>query len=204
VHTVLANDSRLIHGSSYATTGYTYYSSGLVKTVTNPNHNTTTYTYGDCNNSFLTNVAEPLNLSRSMTWDCNGEVPLTAKDENSQGTSYVYNDALWRLTEVDSPDGGQVTYSYNDAAPSVTTTTVIDATIAPRGWKISTTKLTDGLGRVKQTQLTTDPAGTDFTDTTYDGLGRVENRGVFHFVHFFHEFGLAQSRLAPKTMKPAQ
>lgn len=31
----------------------------------------------------------------------------------------------------------------------------------------------DGLGHVKQTQLTSDPQGTVYTDTSYDGLGRV-------------------------------
>jgi RHS repeat-associated protein len=45
------------------------------------------------------------------------------------------------------------------------------ATGQPQG-SISRNILYDGLGRVKQTQLT-DPLGTDYVDTTYDGNGRV-------------------------------
>jgi YD repeat-containing protein len=35
------------------------------------------------------------------------------------------------------------------------------------------TVLLDGLGRTSQTQITSDPQGTDYTVTTYDALGRV-------------------------------
>jgi len=38
---------------------------------------------------------------------------------------------------------------------------------------MSTTSIMNGVGLVTQTQLTTDPEGTDYTDTTYDGLGQV-------------------------------
>jgi len=166
------SESRLIQGSNYATTGYTYYSTGLVKTTTNPNTTVTTYTDNACNGSFPTNIAVG-SLTTTMTWDCNGEVPLTVTDANSQVTTYKYNDPLWRRTEIDYPDGGSTTYSYTDAPPaSVTTTTVIDNTISPPYTTSSRTVL-DGLGRVSQEQLTTDPQGTDYTDITYDHLGRV-------------------------------
>ena len=33
----------------------------------------------------------------------------------------------------------------------------------------------DGIGHVVETQLTSDPDGTDLVDTTYDGLGRVSH-----------------------------
>jgi len=79
-----------------------------------------------------------------------------------------------RLSEIDYPDGGKKTFCYNDVAPSptVTTTTLIDNTVSPNV-QISSTAVADGLGHVVQTQLTSDPDGTDNTDTTVDGLGRI-------------------------------
>ena len=38
---------------------------------------------------------------------------------------------------------------------------------------MSRNSIYDGLGRLTQTQLTSDPEGTDYVDTTYDALGRV-------------------------------
>src|SRR5208283_3033773 len=67
-------------GSTYLTKSYSYYDTGNVYVATDVNGAQTTYTYGACGNSFPTNVAEPLNLSRSMTWNCAGGVPLTVVD----------------------------------------------------------------------------------------------------------------------------
>jgi len=41
-----------------------------------------------------------------------------------------------------------------------------------------TTQLFDGLGRLKETQLNSDPAGTDYTDITYDPDGRKYKCGI--------------------------
>ena len=41
---------------------------------------------------------------------------------------------------------------------------------------MTTRSLMDGMGHVKQTQLTTDPEGTDFTDFTYTGLGQISTK----------------------------
>ena len=53
-------------------------------------------------------------------------------------------------------------------SPSVTTTRLISS-----GVNLSTTTLMDGMGHVVQSQVTTAPDGTDYVDTSYDGMGRV-------------------------------
>ena len=83
-------------------------------------------------------------------------------DPNGQITSYVYDSMLRPTEEVKTPDGGQTITTYS----SPNAITVANAIV-------STTYLFDGLGHLTQTQLTSDPEGTDYTDTSYDTLGRV-------------------------------
>src|SRR5207245_37104 len=103
-------------------------------------------------------------------------VLLSTTDPNNQVTSYAY-DSLWRPTSVTFPDTGQAVNCYTDAGGStcqqsgppfkVVTTSKITSTLS----KVSTTVF-DGLGRITQTQLNSDPdcPSGDRTDTTYDGL----------------------------------
>lgn len=85
-----------------------------------------------------------------------------------------------RLTEVDLPDGGKTTVTYNDSTfsaanntPSFTTTTKIDNS----GDNIVKTAAFDGMGHAVRTMLmsdvTTGTQTTDFIDTIYDGSGHV-------------------------------
>ena len=64
-------------------------------------------------------------------------------------------------------DGGGKTFTYNDVPPFSSTT----STAIVSGVNLTTAATMDGLGR-RQSRLTSDPAGTDYTDTTYDALGR--------------------------------
>jgi RHS repeat-associated protein len=81
---------------------------------------------------------------------------------------YSY-DAMDRPLQVTLGDGGGKTLTYNDVPPfSSTTSTVITSAI-----NLTTAATMDGLGRTVQARLTSDPAGTDYTDTTYDALGRA-------------------------------
>jgi RHS repeat-associated protein len=100
----------------------------------------------------------------------------SATDLNSQPTSFNY-DGLNRLTSNNFPDNGQTTYCYSDFTGSC-----YSSTLPP--YEITTIKMTssanfisttqvDGLSRTAQTQIKSDTEGTDFTDTTYDALGRV-------------------------------
>ncbi len=85
-------------------------------------------------------------------------------------TYYTYNDPVWRQREVNYPDGGSTMTTYNTGSTlpwGISTSSAINSTT-----NLNQTTIFDGLGRVKQTQLTSDPEGTDYVDTTYDSLGR--------------------------------
>src|SRR5579871_295346 len=162
---------------------YTYYDtgnlnqSGDLSTTSNSCSsisNPTTYTYSSTNNAscdyaFPTSIAEPLSLSRSMTWDCNGGLPLSVKDENQNTASYTY-DLRWRPTNVTNFDQGTTNITYQTVTPPFSTTTVSAMNLGE-----SVTKVTnfDGLGRVSTSQVQNDPDGNTTVSVGYDGLGRV-------------------------------
>jgi RHS repeat-associated protein len=97
-------------------------------------------------------------------------------DPNNQTTSFSY-DSLLRPSITNFPDGGQTTLCYTDtggatctqaAAPfKVVTTQKLTTTL-----NATSTQVLDSLGRTSQTQLTSDPDGVTYVDTTYDALGR--------------------------------
>ena len=119
-------------------------SSGKPTTITNALNQVTTYKYFSCTG-----------LLASMT------------DSNNQTTSYSY-DALGRLTQASSPDGGSSTTSYVDTAPqTVTTTTKISSTMN----KVTEAFL-DGLGHPHKSELVSDPQGATYTAILYDALER--------------------------------
>lgn len=143
--------------SAAATTAYTW---------TGPTGQTDSY------NGYLTKITHPDGTTDQYSYYYNSGQLATHSDANSQTTQYLYNDPgnLSRLTETKYPDRGDVQISYNDATPpSVTVTTATGEVSGP----IVRTTQYDGLGRTVQTQLNSDPYGTDYVDTTYDANGRV-------------------------------
>jgi RHS repeat-associated protein len=156
--------------SSTVTETFTHYTSGQVYRATDANGNVTTNTYGACSGSLLSSVAMPLTLSTSYQWDCNGGVQTQVTDSNGKSTITKYADPLWRATEVDAPDGGVITTTYNDTAspPNVIHTQKISGTVV-------LTKQTnvDGYGRAVLHKLTTDPEGATYSTVGYDSLGRT-------------------------------
>jgi RHS repeat-associated protein len=168
-------------------TNFTNDNTGQRLTMTDPNLNTTTYSYADNyssgtppdpTNAFLTMVTYPQtngvsHIEKYAYAYSSGEV-TSSTDQNNQATSYKYVDNLARLTETDYPDGGKTTLTYDDAAynpstpsPSVTTTKAITSST-----NLISVSAMDGLGNLVQTRLTSDPDGTDYTTTTYDGQAK--------------------------------
>jgi RHS repeat-associated protein len=167
--------SKWISGSTWATSNATYNSNGTMATATDPNTNKTTYNYdGSCNSLFSTSTTPPtvngVTATTYQAWDCNGGVMASSTDANGNKTTYTHADPLWRLTQVSYPDGGSTTTTY--ATGSTTPWSVSTSTAITSSTNLTTTTKYDGLGRVTQTQLTSDPSGTDYVDTTYDLLGR--------------------------------
>ncbi len=126
--------------------------------------------------AFVTKITNHLGqFSRYSYFSCSSWF-ASATDPNNQVTSFTY-DLVDRQLQTNNPDGGQITNCFTDvggstcsqaAAPiKVVTTSKITASTN----KTVTTVL-DGLGRISQTQLNSDPQGIDYTDITYDALGR--------------------------------
>jgi RHS repeat-associated protein len=175
---------------SDAVSNYAYDQTGQVLSMTDPCGNATCsdmagtshvtmYSYADSfttgtppgnTNAYLTKITDPLQHTNSFSYAYDDGQLTASTDANGQPTQYLYADSLRRLTETDYPDGGKTTLSYDDTVQTATQTRLISSSPLSQ---ISTTTVKDGLGHVTQSQLTTDPDGTDFTDTTYDGTGHV-------------------------------
>lgn len=108
-------------------------------------------------------------LSTSRTYDLASGRVLTASDENQKTTTFIY-DSVGRVTNVQRPDGVEVTTAYEDyaALPMVTTTTPIE----PGKSLVSVTTF-DGLGRAIKQEIKDAGATThSIAETQYDSMGR--------------------------------
>jgi RHS repeat-associated protein len=151
-------------------TTMTYYSDGLLETLTAPNGNvadpngdyTTTYTYNGAGQVLTTTTGLPSTITN--TYDDRGDL-MSTTDADGNTTTYTY-DLLGRLltTTDPSPDGtgtGAVTTeSYNLADDEVTETD-------PLGNQTET--YSDGDDRIIKV---VNPNGT-FTTNTYDAVGNL-------------------------------
>ena len=161
----------MVKGSTTLKKSMTYYDTGNVYTSTDVNGSTKTYSYGSgsCGNSFPTSVSEPLSLSRSMTWNCNGGVQLSATDENGQISSHSYttDPDFWRPESSTDPGLNVTQYVYS-GENSVDASLTFNTSVADRLTTI------DGLGRNHLSQRKQSPSSTqyDSIETDYDSLGR--------------------------------
>jgi YD repeat-containing protein len=132
------------------------------------NQNKTYLTY-DCSGLYLSKIYYPDLSSEFPTYDDNTGLLVYHTDVNSQTTNYSY-DTMRRLTKVIYPDTGWETLAYTDSIGSLSV--AFNKAITP-SLLLTKKAFADGLGRLTQTQLTSDPDGTDYTGTGYDVLGRV-------------------------------
>jgi RHS repeat-associated protein len=156
--------------NSYLISKKTYFDDGMLNTSTDPCGNTTTYAYNLTYWGALpTTVTNALSQNTTNTYDFNTSLLASTTDPNNLITNYNY-DSMWRISEVDRPDGGKdvITHQETTVPFTATVSTDINSTL-----KKTETNVFDGLGRVSQKQLTSDPQGTVYTDTSYDALGRV-------------------------------
>jgi RHS repeat-associated protein len=152
------------------TSHITYYDTGKVNTASDPKGNPTTYSYsGTFAGAYPTTVTNALNQNATQNYDINTGVVASRTDLNTQPTSFSYDNML-RHTTTNYPDGGQTTLAYNDTALPASVTATVKMNSSQN--QVSTVLL-DGLGRASQTQLNSDPQGTDYKVKTYDALGRA-------------------------------
>ena len=146
---------------------YTYTPFGMVQQDTDALGNPTQYYY-DSSNLFLKSVDNALGQYTHYVYDSNTGLLTSATDANNQPTSYGYDD-IRRPLSVSYPDGGSISYSYDDTPGS--TSVQVKQAITDSQSTVETAKV-DGLGRLIQSQLNSDPQGTNYVDITYDGNGR--------------------------------
>jgi len=129
--------------------------------------------------AFPTRVTNALNQFSTATYNsCTGTL-ATATDPNNLTTTFNY-DLMDRRTQTNRPDGGQTSTCFSEVQGSTCYSSSLPISIVTTE-KINsaankvTAAVFDGLGRMTQTQLNSDPdcSSGDKTDTTYDALGRV-------------------------------
>jgi RHS repeat-associated protein len=184
-------------GNTYITTATNYYDDlGNLRQTTDGDNNSTYFDYsnnfdftclpaGSSPQAWVTQTTNALGQhTQTQYFGCTGLVAST-RDQNDINANrnhagYAY-DAMNRVTQVTYADTGQVTNCYTDVGGAtcsqtgppyqVVTTQTINSSVPPK----KTTALTDGLGRVVQTQVNSDPDGETHVDTAYDALGRVQS-----------------------------
>src|SRR6185437_10652911 len=134
-------------------------------------------------NAYLTSLTDALGHKSFFQYAFNDGALRSITDPNGEVTHYYYyaksgnglEDPLRRFKESDVYDStgnpfGQTQVSYSDTPypPTITTQKKLDSSRY-----VNTVATSDGMGHVYKTQLTTDPQGTDETDTTFDGLART-------------------------------
>jgi RHS repeat-associated protein len=161
---------------SQITSHTNYNDTGTLASSTDPLGNTTNYSYSPTfYGAYVTQTTLPPTGSTahviSGNYDFNTGLLTSFTDQNNQSRTYTY-DNMWRLAQANYPDGGQSTFTHQETSFPFTASVSkkIDSSR-----NLLQTSVFDGLGRVKQTQLNSDPDCPigDKTDTTYDGLGRV-------------------------------
>jgi RHS repeat-associated protein len=182
--------------STWLNTNNTYNDLGDLLSTKDPLNNSTTFSFADNftdgvnrnAQAFVTQTTYPTtngvaHIERNQFYwstglsaaSCGQNFPSASVCTNSAATpqpdytSFTY-DLMNRPLNITRGDGGQTNFSYNDTVQpvSVSGTQSITASLT-----LANTIVFDGVGRVMQSQLTSDPQGTTFTDTTYDSLGRV-------------------------------
>jgi YD repeat-containing protein len=179
-------------GGLLTTTNH-YDTLGNVTQTTDPNGNTSSFTYTDNyynyspstpTNAYITQITKPAtsgvsHIIRTQYYFGSGLAAATCGENFTSACSYglaaprpdyasMSYDSMNRPIATNAGDGGQTTITYGTSTPiNITTTTKIDGTHS----LVSTTVL-DGLGRTSQTQ-TSSPQGTIYVDTTYDSNGRI-------------------------------
>jgi RHS repeat-associated protein len=154
------------------TSHFTYYDTGTMNTSTDVNGAVTTFNYSSasCGNSFPTSINEPLNMTRSMAWNCTGGALTQLTDENGKTTATTYNDPhFWRPASATDPTNATVNFTYNGQ-------TSAEASLNFNSGNSTADSLAtvDSLGRIHVQQARQAPGSANFdsVEQDYDTLGR--------------------------------
>jgi RHS repeat-associated protein len=164
-----------VSGTTFLHSSATYNTNGTVASSYDVNGAQTTPSYGACNSLRATSVSLPLGLSRSMIWDCNGDVVTSVTDENLQITSLNHTttngvaDPFWRIMAGIDPLNNTTNYTYT------ATTTERAMLFNSNASTDDVTTTIDGLGRAIDVQRKQAPGSNSFDTVTlqYDTAGHL-------------------------------
>jgi YD repeat-containing protein len=163
----------------YLTKSYTYYDTGNVYVAMDVNGAQTTYTYGPtaCPNSFPTSVAEPLSLSRSMTWSCTGGVQTSVTDENGNvaSMSNTKDPDFWRPETTTDQTNAVTSYTYTGETQVEADLPIVSGSSASD--KLST-RGNQGRPSLAQIRQTWGGSTFDTVEVDYDVEGRPAHAAV--------------------------
>ncbi|HKW76566.1 MAG TPA: hypothetical protein VJN64_13640 [Terriglobales bacterium] len=174
----------IVPGSTSLSTKFTYDDTGNLLSRTDPLLSPTNFSYADNFSdginrntlAYLTQVTLPSTGSPAVAhflkfqYEVNTGLKTQTTDFNNLNTTYVSDPPAltpFRLLQTTFADGGQMTLTYNSAI-NISQSQLITSSQA-----LTSATIFDNLGRVSQQQLTSDPAGTDIVDTSYNGNGQV-------------------------------
>jgi RHS repeat-associated protein len=125
--------------------------------------------------AYPTKVTNALGHETYTKYDYYLGKPVDSEDENEVVTSFAYNDALDRLTQVvrgasSSTVKNQTSFDYNDAERTITTTSDKD-TFDDK--KLKSAVVHDGLGRTIESRQYESASSYISVNTFYDALGRA-------------------------------
>jgi RHS repeat-associated protein len=182
-----------VSGSLTLSRRFTYYDTGTVNTstdagtTTSGGANITTYNYGtgSCGNSFPVSISEPLSLSRSMTWDCNGGVSTSGTDENGKVAKIIYfdtlkapsSDFLWRPIYSLDALSNETDFAYTSPTsgpPAVPASRKSSMAFNGTTSVVESLSTMDNLGRPYLSQRRQGPGASNYdsVQTNFDAAGR--------------------------------
>jgi RHS repeat-associated protein len=193
--------------NSWLTTTNYYNDVGNLVQTTDPGGHTYTLSYTDNftdstnrnSQGYLTSVTSPTTSNgvshiegKQYYWYtgltaavCGQNAPSPATCSNTLSApvadyaSYTY-DLMGRPLSVFHGDGGTTSFTFSDLSSTSTPITVSSSSAIDSSNTLVNTAVIDGLGRVSQTQLNSDPEGVDYVDTTFDAVERVSTTSNPH------------------------
>lgn len=152
----LTSSIQWLSSTSQLTTSYSPNNNGTIASVTAPNGQVTTNTYGNCNNLLLTDSTTTVNsvaIDNKQTWDCNSALVVDTTDPNGNEDDTTY-DSIFRVTSYTDRNEQMTTFSYGSTVDNYFTSTDPLGVIRYR-W-------TDGLGRTTLSQIKQSPSSSNY------------------------------------------
>jgi len=167
-------EEQWLEGGTNPRVQYAYDAYGNPISVTDPRGNTTTITYDTVAHAFPAVTTHPqtggvTHVEEILEYDYRFGKVREKRDENNKHTYYSY-DVFGRVTQVEHPDGGQVTTEYyDDGFPRHVVTRVKENA---SGDTISNYEYFDGMGRSIQSITFGEDQKSIVKRLYYDNMGR--------------------------------